>query len=259
MHIKKSEFNEDFLRYMVLNSIRAYNTKLFKNRGEVIIACDSKNNWRRDVFPYYKAKRKQKREESQINWAQVFDALDNIKSELKEYFPYTVIDVERAEADDIIATLSKLGEKTLIISGDGDFVQLQDGFLIEQYNPVKKKFIKNTDKDYLKKHIIYGDAGDGVPNIMSADDVFITGKHQKRITKKRLNMLLTLDPEEYPSVERRNYFRNKELIDLNCTPIDVKSAILNQYETRPKKNKSKLFNYFFDKKLTKFMNIIQEF
>lgn len=253
--------DNDTMRYMVLNSIRAYNAKLFKGWGEVVIACDSKHNWRKDVFPFYKARRKKRRkEETKINWEKVFGAFDVVKSELKEFFPYTVIDVDKAEADDIVGTLCKTGERTLILSGDSDFIQLHDGFLISQYNPVKKKFISNNDPvKYLKEHIIEGDAGDDVPNVLSADDTFIMDKRQKRLTSKKFKYLMENDPENYPSVEKRNFFRNKQLIDLSCTPKNIMQAINDQYQNKPVKDKSKLFNYFYDRKLTKFIDSIQEF
>lgn len=261
MHIKKhEEINEELLRYMILNSIRAYNAKLFKGYGEVIIACDSKENWRKTVFPYYKANRKKKRDESTINWTQVFEALDTIKQELKDYFPYTVIDVDGVEADDIIATLSKLGEETLILSGDLDFIQLHTD-KIKQFSPTLKKYIKSKENptDYLKIHILQGDSGDGVPNVCSADDTFVLNKRQKRLTSKKLKYLIECEPEDYTSVEQRNYYRNKQLIDLSLTPEEYKLSILEAYNNRPKKNKSKLFNYFFDKKLVKFISSIQDF
>lgn len=261
MHLKnQNEFNTDFLRYMILNSLRSYNMKLFKGRGEIVIACDSKDNWRKDIFQYYKASRKTDREKSKINWEEIFKAFDTVKSELKEYFPYTVIDVHRAEADDIIAVLAKNGGKTLILSGDTDFVQLHDNFLIEQYNPVRKKFVTIPHPElYLKEHIIEGDVSDGVPNIRSADDTFVLGNRQKRLTKNIKDYLIKTDPSLYPAVEKRNYERNKTLIDLTCIPEEIKLNINDEYNNKPTKNKSKLFNYFYDRKLIKFIDNLQEF
>lgn len=267
MHVKHTnEINADFLRYMVLNSIRSNNMKHFKGQGEIVIACDSKNNWRKDVFPFYKAEaaRKVSRDASTLNWEKIFESFDVIRSELKEFFPYTVLDVERAEADDIIATLcinnTKNSEKTLILSGDTDFVQLHDNFFVDQYDPVRKKKIQFNDPElYLRQHIIEGDKSDGIPNICSEDNCFVLNKRQRPMTKKRKDYLLSIDVKDYPSVEKRNYHRNKQLIDLTMIPEEIKLNINMQYANKPIKNKSKLFNYFYDRKLTKFIDLVQEF
>ena len=123
---------EGLFRHMVINSLRSYKQKFGDEFGEIIIACDDKNYWRKQVFPYYKANRKKNREASEINWASVFDTFNKIKNEIREFFPYRVIQVEHAEADDIIATLVNQfgnvlnsGERILILSGEKEGVQLQ--------------------------------------------------------------------------------------------------------------------------------------
>lgn len=65
--------DENLFRHMVLNSIRSYNTKFKAEYGEMVIACDAGNNWRRDVFPYYKANRKKARQKSDVDWNTVFE------------------------------------------------------------------------------------------------------------------------------------------------------------------------------------------
>ena len=101
------ELNEDLVRHMVLNSLRAHNKKFRKEYGEMVIACDSKNVWRREIFPNYKAGRKANRAKSEHDWDAIFSMLHNIKNEIKTFLPYKVIEIETAEADDIIATLIK--------------------------------------------------------------------------------------------------------------------------------------------------------
>ncbi len=138
-----TELEEDLLRHMILNSIRSYNQKFKNEYGEMIIACDAGNNWRRQIFPYYKANRRKNREKSELNWTQIFDTLSKVREELKEFFPYRVIQIDGAEADDIIGTLvdqfGNTSEKILIMSGDKDFVQLQRYINVKQYDPVQKK------------------------------------------------------------------------------------------------------------------------
>ena len=136
----------DLVRHMILNTILSLKKKYGKDYGELVIACDNKKYWRREYFPAYKGNRKADREKSLIDWPALFDMLNTIKQELKEHFPYRVVDVEGAEADDIIGTLcmefgSELnnGNNILILSGDKDFVQLQRFSNVSQVDPIRKK------------------------------------------------------------------------------------------------------------------------
>jgi len=103
----KKPVEESLVRHMILNVIRTYVKKFKATHGpEVVIACDNKHYWRRDIFPQYKASRKKNRDASGHDWASIFDCLHKIKEELKENSPYKVVDVDTCEADDIIAVLS---------------------------------------------------------------------------------------------------------------------------------------------------------
>ena len=260
-----ADIEEDLLRHMVLNSVRAYNVKFKNEFGEMIIACDAGNNWRRQVFPYYKANRRKNREKSEINWTAVFETLNKVRDELKDYFPYRVIRVDGAEADDIIGTLAQTygntNEKILILSGDKDFVQLQAFMNVQQFDPVQKKWRKTNDVDkFMKEHIIRGDAGDGVPNFLSADDTFVVGARQKPISQKKLDQWLDADPKEFCDEKMlRGYLRNQQLVDLNFIPPDIKKEVLVQYEQQAGKGRDKLFNYFIDRRLKLLLESINEF
>ena len=98
------DFGVDLIRHQVLNSIRGFKSR-FSEFDELIICCDDKNYWRKKIFPYYKANRKKNREESKLDWAAIFETLHIIKDEIRENLPYPVLQVESAEADDIIATM----------------------------------------------------------------------------------------------------------------------------------------------------------
>ena len=161
------ELNEDLVRHMVLNSLRAHNKKFRKEYGDMVIACDSKNVWRREIFPNYKAGRKANRAKSEHDWDAIFSMLATIKNEIKTFLPYKVIELETAEADDIIATLVRRSKRiiqpehkrnVLILSGDKDFIQLH-GPNIKQYNPVLNKFVGKGENPslYIKEHIFKGD------------------------------------------------------------------------------------------------------
>ena len=258
---------EDLIRHMVLNSIRSLKTK-FSEYGELIIACDDKRYWRREIFQPYKAHRKKAREESDLDWNAVFNCLNKIRDELKEYFPYRVIQVSGAEADDVIGTLAHgygsvlaSGEKILILSGDKDFQQLQKFGNVQQFDPVRKKFIKAGDPErFLQEHIMNGDRGDGVPNFLSPDNSIIDGIRQKPLTSKKLDSWIGKQPEEFCTEEMlRNYKRNQLLIDLTYIPIEIKNTILDHYNQQAGKSRDKLFNYFVHHKLKNLMENISEF
>lgn len=260
-----ADIEEDLLRHMVLNSVRAYNVKFKNEFGEMIIACDAGNNWRRQIFPYYKANRRKNREKSEINWTSVFETLNKVRDELKDYFPYRVLRVDGAEADDIIGTLAQTygntNEKILILSGDKDFVQLQAYMNVQQFDPVQKKWRKTNDVDrFMKEHIIRGDAGDGVPNFLSADDTFVVGARQKPISQKKLDQWLDADPKEFCDEKMlRGYLRNQQLVDLNFIPPDIKKEVLVQYEQQAGKGRDKLFNYFIEHRLKLLLESVNEF
>jgi hypothetical protein len=261
---KNQEINEDLLRHMVLNSLRAYKVKFGEEYGDLVICCDARHYWRRDIFPFYKAGRKKDRAASTLDWTLIFETLNKIRDEIKEYFPYIVLDVDRAEADDIIAVLVQHAspfENKLILSGDKDFMQLQKYNNVDQYAPVQKKFIRtDSPQAFLKEHIIRGDRGDGIPNCLSSDDVLVKGERQKSISTKKLSGWMELDPEDWNDSNRlRGYRRNEQLIDLEFVPEDLKEKIMLQYAGADHGDRSKLFNYFVKFKLKNLMEDIQEF
>ena len=262
-----AQLEENMVRHMILNSLRSYRVKFSADYGELIIACDNTNIWRKTVYPYYKANRKKNIEKSEMDWKAIFDCMSKIRSELKEFFPYKVIDVESAEADDVIGTLvSKFGselntgEKILILSGDKDFIQLHTYANVEQYDPTRKKWIKHNDPvRFLNEHILKGDAGDGVPNILSDDDTFVTSKRQKPMTAKRIEEFLKQPPNPDDIKLYKNYLRNKELIDLTFTPDYIREKVMDQYNNQNGKDRSKLLNYFIANKMKNLMEHLSEF
>jgi hypothetical protein len=264
---KNVKLEEGLVRHMVLNVIRTHTNK-FREYGEIVLCCDNRNYWRKSVFPFYKAGRKKAREKSDLDWHLIFDILAKLKSELKENFPYKVIDVEGAEADDIIGTLVPrhiMHENILILSSDGDFLQLQaynsrSEFNVKQYNPALKKFVisENPQKD-LKEKIIKGDKGDGIPNILSPSDCFVLDKRQTPITKGKLDKFLSEHYSNYESIANTGFTRNQLLIDLSLIPGDIKEKIINTYEETKPAPRSKLLNYFIENRLKNLMDVIEEF
>ena len=257
------ELSEDLVRHMVLNSLRAHK-KRFRDYGEMIIACDSGNVWRREVFPNYKAGRKATREKSGHDWTTIFEIMSKIKNELKEHMPYKVIEIDTAEADDIIAALVKksyyTNQNVLILSGDKDFIQLHNN-RVKQYNPVLSKFVGQgeTPSIYIKEHILKGDRSDGIPNVLSDDDVFIEGRRQRPLTKKKIEAWLNEIVMTMTEEEQKNYDRNRKLIDLSLIPPELEAKIYNEFDEVKVAHRSKILNYFITRKLKTLIEVIDEF
>jgi hypothetical protein len=261
----KKPVEENLVRHMILNVIRTYVKKFKETHGpEVVIACDNRNYWRREYFPQYKASRKKARDSSGHDWNSIFDCLHKIKNELKEYSPYKVIDVDTAEADDIIATLTILksaSEKVMILSSDKDFAQLQKYPNVQQYSPILKKFINEPlPAVQLKQMIIRGDKGDGIPNILTQDNVFIEGGRQKPITEAKIINWLNQKPEEFCTDEMfRNYKRNELLIDLTKVPEALQKNIIDTYDSATGSPKQRFMTYMIANKLKNLLEVIDEF
>ena len=261
----KKPVEEALVRHMILNVIRTYVKKFKATHGpEVVIACDNRNYWRREFFPQYKASRKKSRDASGHDWNSIFECLHKIKEELKEYSPYKVVDVDTAEADDIIAVLAmrqSTQEKVMILSSDKDFAQLQKYPNVEQFSPILKKFIKEPlPAVQLKQMIIRGDKGDGIPNIMSPDGVFVDGGRQKPITEAKIINWLNQEPTEFCNEDMlRNYKRNELLIDLTQIPEPLQQTIVDTYESATAKTKQVFMNYMIANRLKNLLEVIDEF
>ena len=263
---KNVKLEESLIRHMILNIIRSHLKNFRKEYGEVVLCSDNRKYWRKEFFPFYKAGRKKSRKNSDLDWHLIFDMLAKFKVELKENFPYKVIDVEGAEADDIIGTLVPrhiMNENILIISSDGDFLQLQmyngrSKYSVKQYNPTQKKFlISENPLDELKQKIITGDKGDGIPNILSPSDTFVREIRQKVMTEAKLTKFMSEHYTEYDESSKIGFSRNQTLIDLRNIPGDIQSKIINNYEeTVPVKGK--LLDYFIANKLFNLMEVIEE-
>jgi len=261
------DVDENIIRHMFLNSIR-YNRKKFSDKyGEIVICADGKNTWRREAYPYYKANRKKSRDESELDWSNLFNIMNTLREELREFFPYKVIHIERCEADDIIGTvihnegteLNIGSEPFLILSGDKDYIQLQTYANVDQYDPVRKRWIRNDNpSQYLTEHVLKGDAGDGVPNILSADNCLAVGERQKPMTKKRISVF-SKGTEEMDEETLRRYHRNKMMIDLSQIPMEYQDQIMEEYNQEKEVGREQLFNFFVKKKLKNLITDIQDF
>jgi len=261
--------DESMIRHMILNSIRMYNKKHRDEYGQVVICADGMNTWRKEFFPEYKAHRRKNRDESDQDWNEIFRILHTVRDEIRDYLPYKVVHMEGVEADDIIGTLAMqtqefgMDEPVMIISSDKDFIQLQKYKNVKQWSPIQKKFV--TDKNprtYLFNHIMRGDSGDGIPNVLSADDTFISENSQTPLRQTRIdnwlenadNLREHMDDDVY-----RNYQRNKKLIDLTDIPEDIQESIINNFNGQTKTPNMKVLNYLIKKRCNHLIEVVEEF
>lgn len=262
--------DEGMLRHMMINSLRMYRTKYKNKYGEMVLALDSGNNWRRTYYPQYKASRKKSRDESSLDWNEAFRILSMVQTEIKENFPYKVIKMDECEADDIVGTLventQEFGqyEDVMIVSSDHDFKQLQKYPNVQQFSPLMKKpVVEDNPKVNLIEKILRGDAGDGVPNVLSGDDVFVNGVRQTPLSRKKKDLMMEQLSSNDTSYENadwyRNYCRNKTLIDLTQTPDRLKNKIIQEFNSQdPIKNKSLVLPYLINNNMKLMIESVEE-
>jgi len=255
------DVSEDMLRHMIINSVRNYQKRYAPDYGEIVLCTDAAHPWRRDYYPLYKAGRKKAREASDMDWGMLFDTLQKVKEEIRDNFPYRYMYVENCEADDIIAILVKKyapTEDILIVSGDKDFQQLHKYNNVRQWSPNLNKMIQCDDPEsFLKEHILRGDKSDGIPNILSNDDVFDLGIRQTPLRKPILNSYMRMSIEKDDKYYR-NYLRNQTLIDLEFIPEDIEELILNEFGVSEPPS-GKVFDYLRKHRLNELMDNIGDF
>ena len=269
---------KNLIRHVVLSTLKSYKKKYGKEYGELIVCCDGRKYWRRDFFEHYKASRKKNRDASDLNWTLIFDTLSEMRDDIAKHFPYKVMHIEKCEADDIIAVMTEWAQnnqmvqeglveesqKILILSSDKDFKQLQLYPNVKQWSPMQKKYVTATQREIIEykiEHIVKGDAGDGVPNILSKDDVFVKEERQKPVSAKRLqeffdNGFIACKNDE----ERRNWHRNSTLVDFQHIPDGVKSDVIGTYlSSKPTGDKMSIMNYLIEKKCRLLLDELEDF
>jgi hypothetical protein len=261
---------KNLIRHTTLSTLKYYKKKYSKQYGEMVICCDGKKYWRKEFFPNYKAARKKHREESDLDWNMIFNTLSEIREDLAKHFPYKVMHIERAEADDVIAVLTErcnefgTAEDVMIVSSDKDFKQLHAYDNVKHWSPMQKKQVTIAKKEihpFTIEHIVKGDAGDGVPNILSADDIFLVEGRQAPVSSKRLqefvdNGFIACRND----AERRNWHRNATLVDFKFIPEDVKKEILGKYELNtPVGDKMTIMNYLMEHRCRLLLDELEDF
>lgn len=256
--------DEKLIILFAIDAIRRNVKKLKREYGDVVICCDNKKYWRKEVFPFYKASRKVNREKSQLDWNLIFKSLNNLKNDLREHFPYKVLDVDGAEADDVIAVLAKIhhkNEKIVICSKDADYKQLQKYDNVKQYDPKTGIFIKSNDvHKELKEKIIRGDSGDGITNILSQDDCLVIKKRQTAISSKKIEEWVNQTPEQFCNEDMLSkYNRNLMLIDFEYIPSYIQEGVMQEFSNEVCGSKSKIYKYFIENNMIDLLEIIEDF
>ena len=269
---------KNLIRHVTLSTIKSYKKKYGKEYGELVICCDGRKYWRKEFFEQYKGSRKKNRDASDLDWKLIFDTLSEMREDIGKHFPWRVIHVDRAEADDVIAIMSKWlqdnqlvqeglveeTQKVLILSSDKDFKQLQLYPTVKQWSPMQKKYITATKqeiRDFMIEHIVKGDTGDGVPNILSKDDVFMIGERQKPMSAKRLAEFIDKGFDACKNDdERRNWHRNATLVDFQFIPEDVQKSIVDTYlSNKPNGDKMTVMNYLMEHRCRLLLEELEDF
>lgn len=273
---KGLEINEGILRHMILHTLRAQNSRFRHTHGKMVIAVDGNDYWRRDIYPNYKGNRKAKREDSGIDWDQLYAVMATVLQEIDENLPFIVMKIDKCEADDIIGTLSKYAyasnsdtsslfnepEPVVIVSTDGDFVQLQRYKNVSQYSNTRDEFIKPKASAIIDLNLkcVIGDPGDNITNCRSPINSLSDGIRQKSI-KQAEKDAWSLRPHLIPEELLEKYEFNRSLIDLTLVPQIYQDAILEKYleQVALDKNSEKVYQYFKKAGLISMLKYIHDF
>lgn len=278
-----SDIDVSYARHLIINTIRnIYFRNKLEYGTEMVLACDAQNYWRKEFFQYYKSNRKKMKEDSKLDWEAIGKCLDVVREELKLYFPYPVIYVNRAEGDDVIGTLAEWtatndltvdgmweGEPKplLVVSSDGDQIQTQQFPHVRQWGPLQKKYLTTegqTIEEFIREHIAEGDRTDGIVNVLSESNCIVDGIRQKSLMKDRREEFIKLGIDACRTdKERENYLRNQTLVDFRFIPQDVKDNIIQEFleqrEVCKKRGRMKLMTYFVKNRMSLMLDHLSEF
>lgn len=248
----------------IINVLKQYN----RTFGGIVLCEDCPfKSWRHGVFEHYKFTRKAHKETMDFDWDKYFTYYNDILESFRANLPVKIVMCQGAEGDDVIATLTKhfhTRENILIWSSDRDFLQLQKYNNVQQYSYKKKEMLRVDDPVMsLNEKIVQGDKGDGIPNCLSNDKVFVNGERQKRITDKvKFVLLENGKPPEQNAPNREileNLERNRKLIDFDCIPIELDKSIIECYNTYIPPKKSSFQKYLLSNGLMDMINMIKLF
>lgn len=250
------DITKDNLERSLAQSIYWYKQKYSPEYGQMVICCDSKSNWRRDLFPYYKQRRRDKRSEDDKDWDSIFDMFSMVKTSFKENLQEIVLEIDDLEGDDLIALGAKYINKRphLIISSDKDMTQLTAIPGVKMWHVLHQDFVK-FDERALILQVLKGDRSDGVPSILCEDNHFVDENAPvKRLTKKYTEAVSALtEPEirrvfsDNPDLENivEHFKRNLTLIDLDYIPGKYKEIFKTEFMAAYNAQKNHNSNAYF--------------
>jgi len=259
---KYEPLDHKHIRAIALSSILGTKRK-FAKYGQMVLCLDSKPYWREYVFPFYKKNRKKIKAKDDFDWKLYYDILGDIILEFQKNLPFVVVGIRGAEGDDIVAVLARTyiqQEPIVITSADKDLIQCQLKYSkkIKQYSSKTKKFITTEDYDLLT-HIIKGDTTDGIPNILSDDDVFLVdSKRQKSVYQKFIDSVSESE-DNIPQESLDKYKRNQKLIDVDNIPVKLSDMIVNEYQNAIGNVNNKVYSYLIKNRMKPFLDRMNEF
>ena len=168
----------------------------------IYFISDSKKNWRKNIYPEYKGKRKK---DDEIDWEFVFDTFDKFKENIKRRHNCLLYQIEPFEGDDIIAHIvtetNKEGGSNLILSNDGDLHQLLKFSTTNNYINMIYNYKFQDEKLYMPENYsifmkYIEDTTDG--DIFDLNDDINFSNYIDKITSKA--KVISVNPEE-------SYFR----------------------------------------------------
>ena len=234
------ELTDHTLECSLAQSIYWFKKKFEEEYGHVVICCDSKSNWRREVFPYYKQRRRDKRENDEKDWNSIFDMFSMVKTRFKQNMQETVLEIDGLEGDDLIALGTKLINRRphLIISSDKDMTQLTCQSGVRMFHVLHQEFVEFDERAFILQ-ILKGDRSDGVPSILCEDNHFVDENAPRRaLTKKYTEAISVANEEEIRRVFAEaddldkiveHFKRNRLLIDLDYIPEKYKEIFKTQF------------------------------
>lgn len=243
----------EMIRHLVLDTLR-FNVVKFKGEyPEIVIAFDDRNYWRRQKAWYYKKRRQIEHEESEWDWDRLNNFLNPVFEEIRQNMPYLGLKVEFAEADDIIAVVTKKavgeGRRVLVVSADSDFTQLQKYNGVRQWSPTQKKWVTpkyGSPRNDLRYKNIKGDKKDSIACIKIRNDYIVTkveGERAPAVKSSELEAWLEADDPTTlmtlngPHVTKK--MRNCAISNLYQKILKIrllKRIILQNPEVKPKWN-----------------------
>jgi 5'-3' exonuclease len=223
----------------------------------VYICFDGGSSWRKNISETYKAQRKESREKQDVsaggdvNWSEFYRILDELYNDFKTSFPFHAIKINSIEADDIIAYLvrtSPQDDEKIILTRDGDYIQLLQYPNTKIYNPVDRKWMESVNPIHdLQVKICMGDKSD---NILAIRPRMGIATAEKFVESGELDKMLEIarkDIEQFGKTNdemAKNYINNEKLIDMSKVPYTINNKIKMEVDVTNPGNPANLLKYF---------------